>query len=204
MDKALNRFFIDPFFLGAYPDMVIRKIVRHMPRGFEKDLPGIKGSTHFVGINYYQRAVYRWSLLRAYTHAKEHVDPRAPRSAMWEIYPPGIHRFLLRLRNEYGNPPCYITENGFPLPETNGRDPLDDPERISYLRDHIALVGKAIEDGVDCRGYFHWTLMDNFATQERSWRKSASWYQELVRNNWLSTDRLAFDPASIDAGPHGR
>ncbi len=210
MDQALNRFFMDPFFRGAYPERVLGKIRRHMPKGFEKDLPGMKGSVDFVGVNYYQRSVYRWALLQPYTHAKEYVDPRAPRSAMWEIYPPGIHSFLVRLRDEYGNPPCYITENGFPLPETDGRKTLEDPQRIAYLRDHIALVGKAIDEGVDCRGYFHWTLMDNFEwvfghqmrfgllrtdfeTQERTWRKSAFWFRELAGRNWLEIDRLPFD-----------
>jgi beta-glucosidase len=221
MDQALNRFFIEPFFRGAYPEGVLRKVGCHMPRGFEEDLRDMNGSLDLVGVNYYERLVYRWSFFRPYTHAKEYVDPRAPRSAMWEIYPPGIHSFLLRLRDEYGNPPCYITENGFPLPESNGRDTLDDPERIAYLRDHVALVGRAIEDGVDCRGYFHWTLMDNFewafgqemrfgllhtdfTTQKRSWRKSAFWFQQLARRNWLEIDRLAFDAATIDAGPVGR
>jgi len=210
MDQALNRFFMDPFFLGAYPGSVLSRVGRHMPRGFERDLPGMKGSLDFAGINYYQRSVYRWSLLQPYTHAREYVDPRAPRSAMWEIYPEGIYLSLLRLRDEYGNPPCYITENGFPLPGAEGRDPLDDPERIAYLRDHIALVGKAVAEGVDCRGYFHWTLMDNFewafgqlmrfgllhtdfATQARTFRKSAFWFQELARRNWLEAEQPVFD-----------
>jgi len=210
MDQALNRFFIDPLFFGIYPARVLSKIERRLPRGFEKDLPDMKGSTDFTGINYYQRAVYRWAPLQPYTHAREYIDPTAARSAMWEIYPSGIYRLLMRLRDEYGNPPCYITENGFPLPATDGRDPLDDPERMTYLRDHIALVGKAIDDGVDCRGYFHWTLMDNFewayghlmpfgllhtdfATQARRFRKSAFWYKELAGNNWLDTEQLALN-----------
>jgi len=211
MDQALNRFFIDPFFLGSYPARVLSKVAGFLPRGFEKDLPGMKAPQDFIGINYYQRGVYRWALLQPYTHAREYLDPAAPRSAMWEIYPPGIYRFLLRLRDEYGNPPSYITENGYPLPETDGRDPLNDPERVAYLRDHIALVGKAIERGADCRGYFHWTLMDNFewafgntmrfgllrtdfATQERQGRRSADWYQELASRNWLEVEKLALEP----------
>jgi beta-glucosidase len=210
MDQALNRFFIDPFFVGTYPSRVLSKIKRHLPRGFENDLSAMKGSMDFAGINYYQRAVYRWSPFQPYTHAKVYNSPEAPRSAMWEIYAPGIYRLLIRLRNEYSNPPCYITENGFPLPEADGRDPLDDPERLAYLKDHIALVGKAIEGGVDCRGYFLWTLMDNFEwtfgqamrfgllrtdfkTQQRNWRKSAFWYQQVARNNWLDTEQLALN-----------
>ena len=212
MDQALNRFFLDPFFRGAYPERVLRKTRGRMPKGFERDLHDMAGSLDFVGINYYQRSVYRWALFQPYTHAKEYMDPQAPRSAMWEIYSPGIQQVLLRLRDEYGNPPCYVTENGFPLPEADGRDPLNDPERIAYLSDHIARVGRAIEEGVDCRGYFHWSLMDNFewafghvmrfgllrtdfATQKRSWRESAFWFRQLVRRGWLEVEQRAFDSA---------
>jgi beta-glucosidase len=130
------------------------------------------------------------------------VDPHSKRSAMWEIYPQGLHGLLLRLKDAYGNPPCIITENGFPLVDQPQRDPLDDPERIAYLRQHIAEVGAAIAEGVDCRGYFHWSLMDNFewswglamrfglirtdfVTQQRAWKKSAFWYRDLARANAL-------------------
>lgn len=208
MDQALNRFFMDPLFFGTYPERVLARVTRFLPRGFHDDLPGMKAPLDFVGINYYQRGVYRWAPLQPYTHAREYLDPAAPKSAMWEIYPLGIYRFLLRLRDDYGNPPCYITENGFPLPEVPGRDPLDDPERIAYLSDHIALVGDAIRQGADCRGFFHWTLMDNFewaygntmrfgllrtdfTTLERQRRASAAWYQRLAERNWIEVERLA-------------
>ena len=214
IDQAINRLFMDPLFFGAYPARILPKVARHLPKGFEKDLPGMRAPPDFVGINYYSRGVYRRSLLQPITHAKEYIDPASPRSAMWEIYPPGIYRCLMRLRDEYGNPPCFITENGFPLPEAPGRDPLDDPERVAYLADHVALVGKAIERGVDCRGYFHWSLLDNFewafghtmrfgllrtdfTTQERQKRKSASWYRELASRNWLEVERLALEPDPV-------
>jgi beta-glucosidase len=117
---------------------------------------------------------------------------------MWEIAPEGLYQLLLRLKREYGNPPVYITENGYPLPERPGVDPLDDTERIDYLESHITQALKARSEGVDLRGYFVWSLLDNFewelgfamrfglirvdfATQQRSWRKSAHWYRERVR-----------------------
>jgi beta-glucosidase len=204
LDAALNRFYTDPLFLGRYPEEVVGKAHRYLPRGFEMDMEGMKARFDFVGINYYSRSVIRRSLTQPYTHARIHVDPGAPRSAMWEIYAEGIGHFLRELRDRYGNPPCYITENGFPLQPSPRRDPLDDPERIAYLGDHIACVGRAIEQGVDCRGYFHWTLMDNFewaygqsmpfgllrtdfATQARQWRKSAFWYRDLIQRGWLET-----------------
>ena len=133
--------------LGRYPPLLARRFGRFFPKGFEEEAPGLKGLPDFLGLNYYQRTRYRYSPLIPLTRAREHKELSAPRSAMWEIYPAGLYRFLIRLRDEYGNPPCMITENGFPLPEMPGRDPLDDPERIAYLADHIAMVGKAIREG---------------------------------------------------------
>jgi beta-glucosidase len=137
-----------------------------------------------------------------FLHATEYQAPGAKRSAMWEIYPRGLYATLLRMKEEYGNPPCIITENGFPLPDAPGQDPLVDGARIAYLADHIAMVGRAVAQGVDCRGYFHWSLMDNFewnwglamrfgllhvdfASLERQWKKSAFWYRDLMRTNTL-------------------
>jgi beta-glucosidase len=205
MDEAYNRAFLDPVLLGRYPPLFARRFRRFFPKGFEEEAQGLRGLPDFLGVNYYQRTRYQYATLVPFTRAREYRDPAAPRSAMWEIYPAGLYRFLLRLRDQYGNPPCMVTENGFPLPEVQGRDPLDDTERIAYLADHIAMVGRAIAEGVDCRGYFHWTLMDNFEwaygnsmrfgllrtdfeTQERTWRKSASWYRDLVRANALAVE----------------
>ena len=155
-----------------------------------------------VGINYYGRTRYRWSRFLPFLHATEYEPPGARRSAMWEIYPPGMQATLLRLKEEYGNPPCIVTENGFPLPDAAERAPLVDGQRISYLQEHIAMVARALSAGVDCRGYFHWSLTDNFEwnwglsmrfglvrtdylTQERQWKKSAFWYRDLMRTNTL-------------------
>jgi beta-glucosidase len=213
MDDAANRFFMDPLFFGRYPQRVVSRLRRFLPKSFEKDLSEMAGKRgDFFGLNYYTRNEYRYALLQPYMHAREVIDPRLPRSAMWEIYPAGMGKSLIRLRDEYGNPPCFITENGFPLVERAGRDPLDDRERIDYLSSHLAEVGKAIADGVDCRGYFHWTLMDNwewgkgfemrfglvrtdFANQKRTWKASASWYRELAHANALEVESL---PASDD------
>jgi len=211
MDAAANSMVLDPLFRGRYPEPVTRRLTRFLPRGFEKDLVEIQNPGTYVGINYYTRNRYRYSLLTPFLHAAEHVDPRAPRSGQWEIYPRGIYRALLRLRDEYGNPPCVITENGFPAREVAGRDPLDDPERIAYLSDHVSLLGKAIQEGVDCRGFFVWSLLDNFEwnwglqmrngllrtdypTLRREWKKSAHWYRDLAKRNWLEVER--FPPES--------
>jgi len=213
MDTALSRFYMDPYFHGAYPEEIVRRSRRWLPRGFESDLAGAKGTLDFVGVNYYARDRYRWAPLQPYVHAKEYLDPAAPRNPIqWEIFPAGLHRHLARLRDEYGNPEVVVTENGFPTLEEPGRDPLDDPDRIAYLRDHVAVVGRAIVDGCRCTGYFHWSFTDNFewtqgyavrfgllrvdyATQERLWRRSACWYRDLARTNAIELD----DPPRVDA-----
>jgi beta-glucosidase len=92
----------------------------------------------------------------------------------------------------------YITENGYPLPERPGADPLEDGERIEYLQSHIDEALRARREGSDLRGFFVWSLLDNFEWQygnrmrfglirvdfgsmQRTWRRSASWYRDLIR-----------------------
>ena len=200
MDDAANRFYWDPLLRGTYPETVLARMGRFLPRGFERDLDTLRGREDFVGVNYYCRRHYQRSLPVPYLHAREWVDPAAPRSAMWEIYPEGLYRTLARLRDEYGNPPTLVTENGYPLPDRPGTDPVDDGERIDYLKDHVEAVHRAIGEGADCRGYFHWSLTDNFEwdlgqtmrfglarvdfdTQRRTPRRSYRWYRDLVRTN---------------------
>jgi len=129
----------------------------------------------------------------AYLHAKAVHTPTLPRSAMWDYDPVGLYQLLKRLKKEYGNPTCYITENEFPLPEREVKsdvDYLNDQERIDYLREHIRTALRVKAEGVNLNGYFHWSLTDNFEwdhgyamrfglirvdfkSLKRSWRKSA-------------------------------
>jgi beta-glucosidase len=124
-------------------------------------------------------------------------------SQMWEVYPPGMFEVLQRTDRDYHPKEIYITENGIPVPDGvdfDGR--VRDERRIRYLRDHLAQVHRAIQAGIPVRGYFHWTLLDNFewsfgyrmrfglvyvdfATQQRILKDSARWYAEVIRNNAL-------------------
>ncbi len=199
MDDAANGMVLDAIFNKSYPGIILKKLGRFLPQGFERDLPEMQAG-EFTGINYYTRNRYRRTFLAPYLHAIEDVDRSSPRSAMWEIHPEGLFKALVRLKDLYGNPPCFITENGFPLPESGMADPLEDDERIRYIRDHLAAAARAIRAGADCRGYFYWSLLDNFewslglsmrfglirtdfTTLERRWKKSASWYRDLITTN---------------------
>jgi beta-glucosidase len=117
----------------------------------------------------------------------------------WEVYPPALTDVLLWVRNRYGSIPLYITENGAAFadpPEVDGPI-LDDPLRVAYLRDHLRAAYEAVQKGVDLRGYFAWSLMDNFewsagysqrfglyhvnfATQQRTPKASARFYTRVI------------------------
>ena len=196
MDALLNRMFIDPITKGSYPEQITAKAAGKLPVGWERDLESMNPPVDFIGLNYYTGPKCKFALLRPLFHVREVKDPAAPRSPMWEIAPEGIYELLLRLRDEYGNPRIMITENGYPLPEPESPI-IDDEERIVYLYDHLKYIARAIDEGVRCEGYYHWSFTDNFewdlgyymrfglvrvdfGTQERTPRRSAFWYRDLA------------------------
>ena len=120
----------------------------------------------------------------------------------WEVWPDGLYDVLTWVRRRYGNLPLYVTENGaaFYDPPVAPGPVLDDPLRVAYLDAHLGAVRRAIADGVDVRGYFAWSLLDNlewahgfrkrfgivhvdFATQKRTPKASARFYSEVIRTN---------------------
>ena len=119
----------------------------------------------------------------------------------WEIYPESIYEMLVRLKQDYDDPIIYVTENGAAFDDTVDADGnVNDERRIDYLERYLEQVARAADEGVRVKGYFVWTLMDNFewaygftkrfgivytdyATQERIMKKSAHWYADTIRNN---------------------
>jgi beta-glucosidase len=116
----------------------------------------------------------------------------------WEVFPAGLTELLTRLHRDYRLPPIYITENGAAYPDECVGGAVDDAARVRYLGSHIQAVATAREAGVDVRGYFAWSLLDNFewahgytkrfgivhvdyATQQRTPKASALWYRDLQR-----------------------
>ncbi len=185
-DGRDSRWYLDPVFRGEYPaDVDAEPPVR------DGDLEAISAPIDFLGMNYY---------FRAFIGADgQEVRPDAPRTDMgWEIYPDGIHEMLVRLRDEYAPTSIFITENGAAFPDVRVHDgAVRDAEREAYLASHIEAVGRAIEDGVPVRGYFVWSLMDNFEwangyskrfglvytdypTLERIPKGSFEWYRTLI------------------------
>ncbi|WP_309111608.1 GH1 family beta-glucosidase [Saccharothrix sp.] len=206
-DLLLRRQFTDPLFGGRYPADFgeVFDGVTDLSFRQDGDLEVIGVPLDYVGINYYYRqhvadAPHRDPDPATRTAIDIGIDttrlPDVPRTAMnWPVEPFGLTETLVGLRNRYPTlPPVYLTENGCAYPD---RLDLADQERIDYLREHLAAAREAMAAGVDLRGYFVWSFLDNFEwahgykyrfglvhvdyeTQVRTPRASYHWYRDLV------------------------
>jgi beta-glucosidase len=173
---------------------VIRTGILLPPLGLYKRIPWVKGTQDFIGLNYYTRDHVAFDFNHpSDLFGKDIVKKKIPRTAMgWQIYPRGLFRMLKYLKRF--KLPVYITENGIATDR--------DEERSRFIRDHLAEVGRAMKEGVDVRGYFYWSLMDNFEwldgfkprfgllevnyeTLERTIRPSAQVYRSICETNRL-------------------
>ena len=202
LDGNRNRWFLDPVLRGGYPaDMVDLYEERYGPLGFVEpgDLEQIAVPIDFLGVNFYQPAVVRLSEADGPVGVQE-VPEDGPTTAMgWRIVPPALTELLVRLKHDYADIPLVITENGasFDDPPIDGNEVVEDPQRMEYLRGHIAAVESAIDKGVDVRGYYVWSLLDNFEwehgyssrfgiigvdfeSQRRAPKRSALWYRDFI------------------------
>jgi beta-glucosidase len=200
-DLLHNRLYTDPLLLGAYPELSPYGIG---PEGLDcirdGDLAVIAAPLDALGVNYYHPT--RLSALAGspLPFQMEPIPGYPVTGFGWPVIPAGLRDLLLLLRERYGDalPPVHITENGCSLPdEVDARGRVADGARISYLDGHLRAVHEAIAAGVDVRGYFVWTLMDNFewteayeqrfglvhvdfASQRRTPKDSFAWYRDLI------------------------
>jgi beta-glucosidase len=201
-DGYFNRWFLDPLLRGRYPEDAWAAVGSAAPTVEPGDMETIAAPLDWLGVNYYSRAVCADAGPEAAWPRSRGVAVDAPVTAMgWEIYPEGLHDILTRLPREYGDvPPLYVTENGAAVDERVGGGQVDDAARIDYLAAHVDAVARAARDGVDVRGYFAWSLMDNFEwargyekrfglvrvdydTLERTPKASADWFRDLLRRH---------------------
>lgn len=162
--RVWNGAFLDPLFKGTYP-ITAREMVAASVR--DGDLETIKQPIDFLGVNYYAPAHMRFDLM-----SDAHIAPGDPPKGAEldafgrQIDPAGLSEVLGWLRNDYGNPPVLITENGCSDPFGTGPAQIDDGFRTTYVRRHLEAVKRAMEDGSPIGGYFHWTLVDNWEWAE--------------------------------------
>jgi beta-glucosidase len=160
VDGGGNRWFLDPLFRGSYPADLLERNALVAPFVHDGDFDTISVPIDFVGVNNYRRY-----LVTAGSEGPQFIsDPERRHTEMgWEVYPDGLHRLLVRLADDYGPAAIYVTENGAAFGDVRVHDGrVHDPERTEYLESHIAAVGHAVSDGAPVKGYFVWSLLDNF------------------------------------------
>jgi beta-glucosidase len=213
-DGMLNRIFLDPLFKGRYPDDVLEHLeprvgLEHLREG---DAAAIAAPIDLLGVNYYRPLTVS---ARGTEGGNGQVDwpgedeiavaaTGPPITAMgWPVDASGLEELLLRLRDEYTSLPLYVTENGAAYDDQpNGDGFVEDVNRVEYLATHLRAAHRALEAGVNLRGYFVWSLLDNFEwaegygrrfgivyvdyeTQRRTPKRSALWYSTVIAANGL-------------------
>nr|WP_117214873.1 GH1 family beta-glucosidase [Allorhizocola rhizosphaerae] len=227
LEAVGNRIWLDPLFRGSYPADLLEDTAGLTDWSFVRDGDLAADTLSFLGVNYYTRSVVRMpshqgessqnesgnSYVRNLAWpGSEHViweDRDLPRTEMgWEIDPGGLSDLLRQTHERYGPIPMYVTENGMAAPDQT----LQDDDRIAYLDAHLRECARVRSEGVPLRGYFLWSLMDNFewawgyskrfgiihvdyGSQTRTPKASAHWYSEVIRRGGMQggTD----DDASI-------
>jgi beta-glucosidase len=154
----LNRWFLDPLTGHGYPEDGARAWGWDRREVLDGDMECIAAPIDFLGVNYYTRRIVRSPRLPA--RPADEAEPE--RTAMgWEVYPGGLTEVLEFAASRTGELPLYVTENGAAY-EVDDADPGRDPDRVAYLHRHVAAALDAVDRGVPVRGYFVWSLLDNF------------------------------------------
>lgn len=207
--------FTDPIYKGDYPAIMREWLGDRLPRFTDEQIAYVKGSSDFFGLNHYNTMyaahvpdgetadnyVYANGGIFADQQVALTADPAWELTDMqWPVVPWGLRELLLWIKDRYGNPPVYITENGCATPDEVVNGKVDDPRRVNYLKGYIGAVGEAIERGANVKGYFVWSLLDNFEwasgydkrfgmihvdfdTLERIPKASAGWYAGVIKRN---------------------
>ena len=202
-DAYMNRQYLDPIFCGRYPEEMRDIFGEAWPDFPIDDFALIGQKIDFLGVNYYTRGVVRDDPLAvpvriAYVRQPEHAYTETG----WEVHPASLTRTLTWVTERYGRIPLYVTENGAALydPPHSIDGVIDDPIRVWYFREHLKAAHDAITQGADLRGYFAWSLLDNYEwslgyskrfgivhvnyeTQERTPKASALFYRDVIRSN---------------------
>lgn len=163
-DGIYNRWFEDSLFWGQYPREVLAIFDGHMPEGYEDDLALIAAPLDWVGTNYYTRSVIQPDAGEPHTGFRCVRGDLARTDMGWEIHPDGLGFFLRRLARDYApGLPQYVTENGMANDDrVNDEGTVNDPQRIDYFAGHLAQVERLCAEGVPVKGYFAWSLLDNY------------------------------------------
>ncbi len=162
-DGIYNRWFIEAIARGSYPDRVLDGLAPHMPEAWQDDMALISQPIDWLGVNYYTRSLLRADDSQPWPGIAPVPGP-LPKSQMgWEIYPDGLREILARMARDYvGDLPIYVTENGMAWDDRVADGAVSDPERLAFIRAHMAATRDAIAAGANVKGFFYWSLLDNY------------------------------------------
>ena len=207
-----NVWFLEPALKGRYPDAfpIFPSYLMGIRSG---DMEQVRVPLDFIGINIYDRTIVSAPSMSErlfnpqywFLPAKMNRGSAPTKTDLgWEVWPKCMYDIVTRITRDYNRPVIEITENGAAYGDGPGPDGLiHDSRRISYVRDHLAMLARAIRDGADVRGYHHWSLLDNFEwdqgysqrlgfvymdykTQKRTMKDSGKWYAEVAKENALA------------------
>ncbi|OGO52504.1 MAG: beta-glucosidase [Chloroflexi bacterium RBG_16_68_14] len=196
-----NLWFLEPAQNGRYPDAYLGGTDPARFGVQPGDMETVQAGLDFIGINLYSRSVIAYDPQDANLGARDvHVEDAERCKFGWEVYPEAIHDVIMRIWHDYRRP-IYITENGASYEDVvDKQGQVNDPQRVSFLQRYIAQVARAVEEGADVRGYYLWSLMDNFEwgfgysqrfgivyvdypTQRRIIKQSGHWYRNTIAKN---------------------
>jgi beta-glucosidase len=190
-DAIYNGWFLGGVFKGQYPTELTDILAPYMPQGFERDMEVVSRPLDWLGINYYTRATYSGDDTVPLWKSRRVPGTLEKSDLGWEIYPQGLEDLLVRVSRDYTKLPLFITETG--MSET------DDTRRVKFYDDHLKAVVRAQKQGADVRGFFAWSLLDNYewaegyqsrfgivevdyATQKRTPKGSYRAFQGMLHN----------------------
>jgi len=162
-DEIHNLWFDEAIFNGRYPTQTIELFSKYMPNNFEKDLTLISQPLDWVGINYYTRSIIKVDPSERFLGYKSVNGNLIVTDMGWEVFPEGLKKLIERLHKKYSkNIPIFITENGMANKDFIKNGKINDIERVKFYKDHLKQCKKLIENDVPLKGYFVWSLLDNF------------------------------------------
>lgn len=199
--------FLDPIFKGEYPQRLFDFIGSHQPKVKAGDVELIHQPMDYMGLNYYNTDIVSYDVFAGLNKAR--ITPYSAAGwgqteMKWGIHPMGLKDELVYIKENYGNPKLYVTENGCAMPDIpDDKGFVADWDRIHYIKSHIHGLHEAIQAGVNVHGYFVWSVFDNFEwergygprfglirvnyeTMQRIPKQSAYWFSKVVKENSIS------------------
>ena len=205
LEMLINGLFLDPIFKGRYPEELVQWMGEMWPEFQAEDMAVINQPIDFLGVNYYFSQIVNfrpYGLLKL--ESKPNVDPGWEITEKgWGICPSQLTALLNHLKEDYGNPPVFIAENGITFTDAPDQDGFEnDQGRINFLRAHFQAAHQAISQGCDLRGFYVWSLLDNFEWADgysqrfglirvdfddphrrRTPKASYGWYRDVIKHN---------------------